>query len=490
MHPRNVFVACMAVCALAIAPAHAQQVSALQKAQSAFDQAQLDYLAGKFDDAARGFQDAYLARPFAQFLYNVGASFHMKGKQNSDPAAYEKAIDAYRKYLAADPQAPDKAKVEKAIGVLDAEVVQLRAAAAPAPDGQAKPATPAAPSKEVEQLGNAALRGVFVIESDPPNATIYLDDKRKGPFATTPWSGSLEGDHKIIIEKRGFTIIERQVSADPTKLFVFAASMSQQSFLGWIEITSNVPGAEIFLDDKAAGSIGRTPLSQNIKPGKHTIWISSEGYDEHRQEIEIVPNETHEVKATLKGSPVGKLNITGPGIENARISVDGKVLCERGPCLKGIPEGDHTVTITRPDHKPYSQRVSIQAKTETQLRVTLAPTPSRRDAIVMYSIAGVFGGAGVLLGLQSNKYRDDVDSEITAGTVPPDSNDPRLTRGKIFAIAADGAFVVGGIAALTAIYYTFRDKGEPSTGIVDVRALAVRPEIGPGYAGIGMGVSW
>jgi tetratricopeptide (TPR) repeat protein len=484
----------MVICALAIRQAHAQPADALKKAQSAFDKAQLDYLQGKYDDAAQGFIDAFAARPFPQFLYNAGASYHMKGKKASDPDAYQKAVDAYRSYLDKDPQAADKAKVEKAIGVLEAEIKRIKdpagAGTGSAAPGTGSAAPPATPSQEVEQLGDARPRGLIVVESDPSNATIYLDDKRKGPFATTPWSGSLEGDHKIIIEKRGYTVVERPVSADPSKLFVLSAAMSQQSFLGWVEITSNVPGADIFIDDKSVGAVGRTPLSQNIKPGKHTFWISADGYDEYHQEIEVIPNETHAIKAQLKGSPVGKLNITGLGIEDATIFVDGKVLCERGPCLKSLQQGEHTITVTRPDFKPYTKRITIQAKTETQVRITLAPTPSRSDAIVAYVLAAGFGGGGIVLGLQASKIRDDLKKEITAGNPPPDSNDPRFTKGKIFAIAADAAYAVAGITALTAVYYTFRDKGAPSTGLIDVRALALRPELGPGYAGLAMGVSW
>jgi tetratricopeptide (TPR) repeat protein len=497
MQSRVVFVVWMAFCALAISPAHSQPVDALKKAQSSFDQAQLDYLQGKFDDAARGFQDAYAARAFPQFLYNVGAAYHMKGKTASDPASYQKAVDAYRKYLTADPTASDKAKVEKAVGVLEAEIKRLKDAPATPGAGSgdgggsgSASAVTTAPSQEVQQLGDVKVRGLVVVESEPSNATIYIDDKRKGAFATTPWSGTLEGDHKIIIEKRGYTVIEKTISADPTKLFVLFGAMSQQSFLGWVEISSNVPGADIFIDDKSVGAVGRTPLSQNLKPGKHTFWISADGYDEYKQEIDVIANEVTQIKATLKGAPVGKLNITGLGIEDATISVDGKVLCERGPCLKSLQQGEHTVTVTRPDFKPYVRTIRIQAKTETQVRISLAPTPSRRDAIIAYVLAAGFGGGGVVLGLQANKYRDDLRKEIAAGTVPPDSNDPRFTKGKIFAIAADATFAIAGITALTAIYYTFRDKGAPSTGLIDVRALALRPEIGPGYAGIGMGVSW
>ncbi|HEX3473618.1 MAG TPA: PEGA domain-containing protein [Kofleriaceae bacterium] len=488
------FVIGMVICALAIRQAHAQPADALNKAQAAFDKAQLDYLQGKYDDAAQGFIDAFAARPFPQFLYNAGASYHMKGKKASDPDAYQKAVDAYRSYLEKEPQASDKAKVEKAIGVLEAEIKRLKeqpgAGTGSGQPGTGSAAPPAAPSQEVEQLGDAKPRGLVVVESDPSNATIYLDDKRKGPFATTPWSGSLDGDHKIIIEKRGYTVVERPVSADPSKLFVLSASMAQQSFLGWVEITSNVPGADIFIDDKTVGAVGRTPLSQNIKPGKHTFWITADGYDEYRQEVEVIPNETHTVKAQLKGSPVGKLNVTGLGIEDATIVVDGKLLCERGPCLKSLQQGEHTITVTRPDFKPYTKRITIQAKTETQVRITLAPTPSRSDAIVAYVLAAGFGVGGLVLGKQANDYRDALKKEIATGNPPPDSNDPRFTKGKIFAISADAAYAVAGITALTAVYYTFRDKGAPSTGLIDVRALALRPELGPGYAGLAMGVSW
>jgi hypothetical protein len=475
-----------------ISSAHAQPADALKKAQSAFDQAQLDYLQAKYDDAAKGFEEAYAARPFPQFLYNVGAAHHMKGKKASDPASYAKAVEYYRKYLTADPQAGDKAKVEKAIGVLEAEIARIKAAGAPPPgtgSGSAPP-PPATPSQEVQSLGDVKVRGLVVIESEPQNATIYLDDKKKGPFGQTPWSGSLEGDHKVIIAKRGFMVSESTVSADPSKLFVLRAVLGKEDFLGWVEITSNVPGADVFIDDKSVGAVAKTPHSQNIKPGKHTFWVTAEGYDEYKIEVEVVPGGTHEVKAPLKGAPVGRINVIGLGIEDSTIKVDGVVVCERGPCLKSVPQGEHTVTVTRPGMKSYSRQINVQPKTETTIKVTLAPTPSRTDAIVAYVLAGGFTAGGIVLGLKANGYKDDLRKEIDAGDPPPDNNDSRYTKGKIFAIAADVTFVIAGVTALTAIYYTFRDKGAQSTGLIDVRAMALTPLVGKDYAGVGMEVRW
>jgi hypothetical protein len=494
MKSRVVFVVLVAVCALGLSMrgATAQQADALKKAQNAFDQAQADYLAGKWDEAAKGFDEAYSARQFPQFLYNAGACHHMKGKKASDPAAYKIAVDYYKKYLAADPQAADKAKVEKAIGVLDAEIKRITDALATGSgsgSGSAAPA-PIVASQEVQNLGDAKVRGLVVIESEPQNATIYLDDRKKGPFAQTPWSGTLEGEHKITIEKRGFMPLEKTMTADPSKLFVLSAVLGKESFLGWVDIKSNIPKSEVFIDDQAIGSVGKTPYSQYVKPGKHTFWVTTEGYDTYKQEIEVLPGGTHEINANLKGSPTGKLNVIGLGIEDSTIYVDGKIACERGPCLKSLQEGEHTLTVSRPGMKPYSRRVRIQAKTETNVKVTLAPKPSRSDAVIAYILAGGFAGGGAFLGLQANKYRDELRKEIDTGDPPPDSRDPRYTKGKAFAIAADVTFAIAGITALTAIYYTFRDKGSPSTGLIDVRAIAITPVVGSEYAGMGMEVRW
>lgn len=91
---------------------------------------------------------------------------------------------------------------------------------------------------------------------------------------------------------------------------------------------------------------------------------------------------------------------------------------------------------------------------------------------------------------KAKSLKGDLQAEIDAGMPPVDNNDPRFFRGKVYAIAADGALAVAGITFLTAIYYTFRDKGPASRAQVDVRALALQPQIGPTYAGLGWEARW
>ena len=98
-----------------------------KNAQSAFNQGETYYLSGKFDDAAAAFKKAYEARPMPQFLYNVGAAYHMKGKKASEPESYDKAVDYYSRYLGENKDAKDKDQIEKVIAVLKADSSRGRA---------------------------------------------------------------------------------------------------------------------------------------------------------------------------------------------------------------------------------------------------------------------------------------------------------------------------------------------------------------------------
>jgi tetratricopeptide (TPR) repeat protein len=457
------------------------QDESLNRAREAFDKAQSLYAQGSYAEAATQFDAAYQARPFAQFLFNIGAC-HEKLRQ------YDQAVDYYQRYLREDPETQDRKDVEKRIAVLKKEAERIKAA--PPPDTPDAPPSPVTPSAEVQALEDVKIRGLVVIESDPPGAFIYLDKKESAPLSKTPWNGTMEGEHTIFIDRQGYKPVERRFAPDPKQLSILIFTLAEQDYLGWVDIKSNIPGADVYVDDKSVGVYRKTPFSGNMKPGKHKFWITAEGYDEYAVEVDIIAGKTHEINATLKGSPVGYLNIQGTGVENTTIYLDGKVLCERGPCRKAVQEGTHTLQIKRKGYKTYARKLEVQAKTQVILRPAMAKRPGRGDAVWAYIFTAAFLGGGIYAGLQANGIEDDLRQEIEAGSPPPDSNDPRYLRGKIFAISADAAYALAGVSLLTAVYYTFRDKGRSSTATTDVRAVAVEPSFAPGYAGVGMEVRW
>jgi tetratricopeptide (TPR) repeat protein len=490
MKLRLAFALCAALIATRIA--HAQDDESLNRAREHFDRGQTLFEQKLYPDAAQQFLQAYEARKFPAFLYNAALAFE-------EIPDYAKAVEYYKRYLGEQPDAKDRADVEKRIAVFEAEIERLKAQPPPAPpppapDGttpttQPTPApAPATPSPEVQALADAKIRGLVVIESKPQGAYIYLDDKKQEPLGRTPWNGTLDGRHTVFIEAKGYKPEERMITSASDKVNILYFALAEEDYLGWIDIRANVPGAQIYLDDKVA-VFRASPYSGNIKPGKHKVWITKEGYSEFFQEIDIVPGQTHEIKANLTGGEVGYINIRGRDVEHVKVYVDGLKVCD-GPCRHPLGQGAHKLSIRRDGHKSYDRTVDVRAKTEITVRPMLAPKPSRTDAVVAYAFAIAFTGTGIYLGLQAKSIEDELASDIEAGMPPPAADDSRFTRGKIFAYSADAAYVLGAATFGAAVYYTFRDKGSPSTATTDVSSIAVAPQLAPGYAGLGLEASW
>src|SRR5438552_7068619 len=153
----------------AAAPVAAPDVD-LQLAKSEFETAQTLFIKGQFDDAASHFLAAFTRKPFPAFLFNAAVSFE-KGKN------LEKASEFFQKYLDRDPAAPDAAAVKSRIDA-------IKTILSPPPPTPAAPGA-VTPPPVVAALPAIETKGLVVIDSKPPGATIYLDNKTNGVFAKT-----------------------------------------------------------------------------------------------------------------------------------------------------------------------------------------------------------------------------------------------------------------------------------------------------------------
>src|SRR5688500_10756430 len=165
------------------------QDAALENARKEFERGGDLFEKADSQNAADAFMAAYKAKLFPAFLFNA-AVCHEKLKD------YKQAVELFKRYLAEEPRAQDKVTVEARIKALEDEIA--RAAAAPPADPSAPP--PAAPALALPEV---KTKGVVAIASKPEGATIYLDDKKNGAIGETPWDGSIEGNHTIIIELKG-----------------------------------------------------------------------------------------------------------------------------------------------------------------------------------------------------------------------------------------------------------------------------------------------
>ena len=282
---------------------------ALQEAKVAFEEAQTLYTKDQFEEAAAKFMVAFNKKPFSSFLFNAAVAYE-KALQ------YQKAVDTFQKYLEIDPQARDAADVKARVDSLKAVLTPL-AVGVKTPEKAAPQVLPA-----------IATKGLVIIESKPQGASVYLDDKAKGVFATTPWQGSLEPKRtKLLVEAKGFKPEEREINPRTDKILEIYISLSEQHFLGWIEVVSNVPGAEVFIDRQEIGAIGRTPYTGHLKPGKHKLWVQKAGYEVATKEIDVEPGTATTHTLNLDLISYGTLRAGSKATEGGKLFIDGAQVC-------------------------------------------------------------------------------------------------------------------------------------------------------------------
>ncbi|MBZ0234193.1 MAG: PEGA domain-containing protein, partial [Deltaproteobacteria bacterium] len=218
---------------------------------------------------------AYELAPHPDVLFNV-ATVYERLNELRQAATY------YRRYLQDAPDAPDRAKVERTIEALRKKPSAVTIESAPAGaviivDGERKGRAPLElklPGGEhhvvAEHSGTTAQRritveyaepaaitlavggnGTLVVTSNEAGAVVRLDGNQVG---VTPFTGVVApGRHTIVVEKPGFTTVERVVEVPPDGTAQITAGMVRP--LGFIEPTTPTKNMGILLGVSTGGAI-------------------------------------------------------------------------------------------------------------------------------------------------------------------------------------------------------------------------------------------
>jgi tetratricopeptide (TPR) repeat protein len=174
-HPRpRRLLAALLVSSLALLPVGAAR-AATPPPEDAVQLAKLHFALGRthvkrkeYDAAIREFWTGYQLMPSPMFLYNIGQVARLAGEN-------QKALDAFERYVASDPNASDRAEVERWIAALRQAVADEKAAhptsaaSPPAANGAASasigaPADAAAPATVVARPpGKKSRRTLWIV---------------------------------------------------------------------------------------------------------------------------------------------------------------------------------------------------------------------------------------------------------------------------------------------------------------------------------------
>ncbi|RMI20605.1 MAG: PEGA domain-containing protein [Calditrichaeota bacterium] len=135
-------------------------------------------------------------------------------------------------------------------------------------------------------------QGYLIISADYPDSKIFVDHEYYGTVSEWPVLPIIAGEHKIVVEKDGFTSIPDQVitpvSRGDTAVVKFRqrpAAVSRTEVpplrsrleLGTLEVTTNVPGARIYINGRYTGKDGDYVFT-NMGYGEYRIRVEQKGY--------------------------------------------------------------------------------------------------------------------------------------------------------------------------------------------------------------------
>ncbi|MCC7542279.1 MAG: PEGA domain-containing protein [Deltaproteobacteria bacterium] len=419
----------------------------LESARREMERGQELFLQQRYADAAQAFISAYAQMPFAAFLFNAGVAFERHG----DTA---QAIDYFRRYIAAEPNAGDRAEVEARIARLT-------------------PGAPTPPSQTPDQA-QQAMKSLLTVRTDPEGARVTL---RQGSnvVATgpTPFAQTLDaGDYSLTVEHPDYRTATERVSIRPGRVYVVIMNLSQGEFLGYLRVVTDIPGASVYIDDREQGEVGRTPYANSVSTGRHRIIIERPGYRPITREIEVGVGEDVTLRVDLTRVDQGRLRVVG-NIRGARVYVDDRPW-GRVPYEGDVPAGPARVRVEADGYKTWEGMLQFQRGQVIPIRVTMQPSPGRGSAWVTASLSVLFFGGGIVTGIMSSSRFDELETLRNDGLL--DSNDSRIDVGQILALVADGCFIVGTLLAGLATYYFLRNPGEESSArILRARDWAYAP---------------
>jgi TonB family protein len=179
-----------------------------------------------------------------------------------------------------------------------------------------------------------AATPAFRIETDPPGAVVWVDDRELGP-APRALHDLPSGRHSVRVAAEGYAPAELSLellegTAPPPLRFVM------EPITGRLDLQSDPPDALVKVDGQP---VGQTPLSgHHVGPGRHDVRFEKKGFLPGVQKVEAKVGETLKVEARLTADDT-RVSRPGPAAsatppptwvaEGDLVTMDGSVLPPR-----------------------------------------------------------------------------------------------------------------------------------------------------------------
>ncbi|HWA72475.1 MAG TPA: TonB-dependent receptor [Polyangiaceae bacterium] len=208
---------------------------------------------------------------------------------------------------------------------------------------------------------------LFTVVTDPPGATIYLDREDLGSHGVTPRTLALpEGEHTVLVKLPDF---EPGKSEKVTLVVGREArvNLKLKPILGTVQVTGTA-GASVHLDSPSGRSCS-VPCNYHVRPGKHTLLVSRDGFRDQEVPVEVVANRSLPVRAVLE--PLSGSLVVNADVRDALVSIDGQPRAFT-PAVVSLTVGKHEVVVSQSGFRPVKRSVVVEADKSVKVDLDLS----------------------------------------------------------------------------------------------------------------------
>lgn len=139
-----------------------------------------------------------------------------------------------------------------------------------------------------------------------------------------------------------------------------------------LSVSSNPPGADIYLDDRNTGLQGQTNFRFKTQPGPHTLYLDLNGYEPVKRDFVMPDDKPLALEFELKKlENVGLLTIN-VNVDGARIFIDGAIVgLSPYKQQKALTAGEHQIQVEARGYPRYTQSFTIARDQTLALDVAL-----------------------------------------------------------------------------------------------------------------------
>lgn len=226
------------------------------------------------------------------------------------------------------------------------------------------------------------------VESQPPGATVYVDDPASAPLGTTPLRNVRipRGRHTLIFKLAGHADATLAVDARRHRE-TFRAELRAQSVIEVTAAHEDTAGAAVRIDGQPVGNV---PHREIVEPGRHMVQVSREGFVTFTQWVELQGGQvlTLPVRLERERPRTGSL-LVAADVNGAEVLLDGEVRGTTPTLIEDVPAGQHRVEVRAPGLEPRQETVLVEMGRRATVTVRLRPeAPPSGSLVIAANVTG------------------------------------------------------------------------------------------------------